>query len=177
MTWCQGVFLPCEPIDGVQDCTCDGYSERLLSSVKAHSTSTSGKRYCESTSRYTRHKPNNVGSDLKDLRAHEHGELGDPWSELRFVTAGRNVACLSSCVARTVLYCLQSPCVFLSFCTVLVFSLMTRACVAQDTQHPILPAVVAWKRVVALLPHLDTESQDTRTSQYVAQPHQHSDIA
>ena len=36
----------------------------------------------ESMSRYTRLKPNNVWSDLKQLRAHEHGELSDPWSEL-----------------------------------------------------------------------------------------------
>ena len=59
-------------------------------------------------SRYTRHKPNNVWSGLKYLRAHEHGELSDSWSELRFVTAGGNVACLSSFVARSV--CLQSWC-------------------------------------------------------------------
>ena len=32
----------------------------------------------ESMSRYTRHKPNNVWSDLKHVRAHEHGELSDP---------------------------------------------------------------------------------------------------
>ena len=44
LTWCQRVFPLCELVEGVQDCTCDGYSERLLSSVKAHSTSTSGKR-------------------------------------------------------------------------------------------------------------------------------------
>ena len=28
------------------------------------------------------YKPNNVWSDLKHLTAHEHGECGDPWSEL-----------------------------------------------------------------------------------------------
>ena len=30
----------------------------------------------------TRHEPNNVWSDLKHLRAHEHDELSNPWSEL-----------------------------------------------------------------------------------------------
>ena len=36
----------------------------------------------ESVSRYNGYKPNNVWSDLKHLRAHEHGEHSDPWSEL-----------------------------------------------------------------------------------------------
>ena len=36
----------------------------------------------EFMSRYTRYKANNVWSDLKHFGAHEHGECGDPWSEL-----------------------------------------------------------------------------------------------
>ena len=36
----------------------------------------------EYLSRYTGYKPNNVWSDLKHVRAHEHGEHSDPWSEL-----------------------------------------------------------------------------------------------
>ena len=32
----------------------------------------------ESLSRYTGYKPNNVWSDLKHVRAHEHGERSDP---------------------------------------------------------------------------------------------------
>ena len=31
---------------------------------------------------YTGYKPNNVWSGLKHLGTHEHGECGDPWSEL-----------------------------------------------------------------------------------------------
>ena len=37
----------------------------------------------EFVSQYTRHKPNNVWSDLKHLGAHEHAELSNPWSEQR----------------------------------------------------------------------------------------------
>ena len=36
----------------------------------------------EFVSYYNGYKPNNVWSDLKHLRAHEHGELSNPWSEL-----------------------------------------------------------------------------------------------
>ena len=36
----------------------------------------------EFVSQYNGYRPNNVWSDLKHLRAHEHGELSNPWSEL-----------------------------------------------------------------------------------------------
>ena len=36
----------------------------------------------EFVSQYNGYKPNNVWSGLKHLRAHEHVELSDPWSEL-----------------------------------------------------------------------------------------------
>ena len=36
----------------------------------------------EFVSQYNGYLPNNVWSDLKHVRAHEHGECGDPWSEL-----------------------------------------------------------------------------------------------
>ena len=117
-------FPMCETIWGVQDCTCMS----LLTLTT-----------CESLSRYTGYSPNDVWSDLKQLRAHEQGELSDTWSELRFVIAGGNVACLSSYVPRAtwVASVLSS--------VLLVFSQMTvHACVAWlKTLDP----QVIWKSV------------------------------
>ena len=100
------------PVDVVSK----SFLDRLLSSLKGHSTSTPGKRVSGCLSRCPRISPTVwMWMSLLTLTTSEsmlHRTIsptmcGVAWStpeehSLRFVTAGGNVACLSSCFARTI---------------------------------------------------------------------------
>ena len=179
-------YRVCEPIQGVQDCTCECPRSQNLSrrrrtsppcmtkwsvcvthrTRRKHNKLTLGdlipadcvgreiltrprwleslcwlpwerstrlqREACDETvfvSRYTGHKPNNVWSDLKHLRAHEHGERSDP---------GLNYGLMSETDLLLVFVCcLTRPC---------CLTRLSMCCLAQDIEHPIpFSPVVSWK--------------------------------